>query len=213
MPSTSEPLRVVLYARVSTILQEDPEAQIEALERVGATRQWVIVDRLIERASGADRKRPELARAVGMLRAGRARAIAAVSLDRITRSAAHLFELLAELGAYAGELICVRDGELDTTTPTGRAFLAVRAVFAELERDLARERAREHVKVRKARGLPVGRPRGLAERHLPELVELRRAGATWSAVARHAAARGWGTYAPSSVARTVSRAIAASAGP
>jgi DNA invertase Pin-like site-specific DNA recombinase len=201
--------RVVLYARVSTILQEDPGAQLLELERVGQARSWQIVAKLVERASGADRQRPELAKGIALLRAGRANVLASVSLDRVTRSTLHLLELIQELNAYRAELVCVRDGQLDTTTPTGRAFIMVRGIFAELERELSRERSREHSAVRRARGEHVGRPPGLDPvAQVPLLVELRRNGQSWSQVAAYARAQGWGDLEPGSVARTVTRAIA-----
>jgi len=165
------PPRAILYARVSTVLQEQPEMQLGELRRVAASRSWSVAGELVERASGADRKRPRLAEAMATIAAGRANILAAVSLDRITRSVGHLIELVDDLQSYRAELVCPRDGQLDTTTAQGRAFLVVRGVFAELERELARERAREFSRERAAQGLPIGRPKAIPPRALVLLAQ------------------------------------------
>ena len=48
---------------------------------------------------------------------------------------------------------------MDTTTPAGRAFLQIQAAFAEMERNIIRQRGREGVKAARARGRKGGRPR------------------------------------------------------
>ena len=48
---------------------------------------------------------------------------------------------------------------MDTTTPAGRAFLQIQAAFAEMERNLLRQRVLEGVEAARARGRKGGRPR------------------------------------------------------
>ena len=48
---------------------------------------------------------------------------------------------------------------MDTTTPAGRAFLQIQAAFAEMERNIIRQRVREGVKAARAHGRKSGRPR------------------------------------------------------
>ena len=48
---------------------------------------------------------------------------------------------------------------MDTTTPTGRAFLQIQAAFAEMERNVIRQRVLEGVRAARARGRKGGRPR------------------------------------------------------
>ena len=48
---------------------------------------------------------------------------------------------------------------MDTTEPAGRAFLQIQAAFAEMERNIIRQRIREGVKAARARGRKGGRPR------------------------------------------------------
>jgi DNA invertase Pin-like site-specific DNA recombinase len=208
MPPKVSGVRAVLYARVSTELQEHPDLQIDELRRVAAARGWVIVGELIERASGADRNRPKLAKAVAMIRQARARVLAAVSLDRISRSVRHTVELIDELKVYNGELVCVRDGELDTTTAAGRAFVGVRSVFAQLERDLASERAREAKASLKARGLPTGGQPLLATPAATErAIQLRLNGARWREVIATLEVEGFGAIGESTMRRAATAKV------
>jgi DNA invertase Pin-like site-specific DNA recombinase len=48
---------------------------------------------------------------------------------------------------------------MDATTPHGRAMLQMAAVFAELERDMIRERVVAGLKRARAQGVTLGRPK------------------------------------------------------
>ena len=48
---------------------------------------------------------------------------------------------------------------MDTTTPAGRAFLQIQAAFAEMERNLIRQRVKEGIAAARVRGRTGGRPR------------------------------------------------------
>jgi DNA invertase Pin-like site-specific DNA recombinase len=211
-PHGSE-LCVVPYARVSTKLQEHPDAQVAELRRVGANRGWRwACEPFIETASGADRARPELARAMALIRAGRANALAAVSLDRISRSLTHTLEIFETLAAHGAALICTRDGDLDTTTPAGMAMMQLRAVFAEFERALARERSREYAAVRKSQGLRTGRPDSLSAAALARAIELRTGPRppSWRAIRAQLVSEGFPSHPPATLHR---RAQQAAGGP
>lgn len=202
-------MRVVAYARVSTKLQEHPGAQLGELRRVGHARGWEIVGEFIETASGGDKKRPQLAAALGAIRRGEARGLVAVSMDRIARSVPHLLDIVGDLGAWRGELICPRDGQLDTTTAAGRMFFHVRAAMAEFERDLARERAREYIAVRRAQGLPHGRRDTLGPQALQMAISLRLGAAPmpWRSIAGYLATAGMGNHQAATVCRRVREAM------
>lgn len=197
---------MVPYARVSTQLQEHPDAQIAELRKVGEARGWQwACDPLIETASGADRQRPKLAAALSLLRSGKANALAAVSLDRVSRSLAHVLELIELFNAYGAALICTRDGDLDTTTPTGRAFVQLRGLFAEFERALSSERSREYAATRKAAGLQVGRRDSMSAAALDRAVALRTGARppSWRAIARQLQAEGFTSHPAATLSRRV----------
>lgn len=193
---------VVLYARVSTELQEHPDLQIDELRRVAEARGWRIIAEFIERASGANRKRPRLAEAMALIREGKARVLAAVSLDRISRSLQHLLTICDEIEAFGGHLVSTRDGELDTTTPSGKAFIHLRGVFAEFERNLASERARECARSLKARGMSAGGPKLTVTPFAARMAaELRFAGASWREVLARLEMEGHGTISRPTIQR------------
>src|SRR6266516_609729 len=136
------------YARVSTRDQQ-PQAQLDALQRAGCAR--VFVD---HGASGRLARRPELDRALDYLRPGDQLVI--TKLDRIGRSVRHLIELAGQLAARDVDLVVLHQA-IDTTTPGGRLFFHLLAAFAEFEADLASERTRDGLEAARARGRAGGR--------------------------------------------------------
>lgn len=213
MNSITSGRSVVLYARVSTILQQNAKAQLAELRTVGKARGWKIVGEFTEQASGADNDRPQLAAALAVLRTGRGRILAAVSLDRVTRSLAHLLQLLDILQSYRADLVCTRDGALDTTTASGRAFIAVRGVFAQMERELDSERSREFAAIRKAQGLPNGRPQLMTVGAVVRALQLRRRTEddgrihTWAWIAARLQEEGFGEISAATICRRVGEAV------
>lgn len=204
---------VVLYARVSTILQQNAAAQLAELRTVARARGWKIVAEFTEQASGADDERPKLLAALEVLRSGRAKLLAAVSLDRVTRSLSHLLKLIDILQDYSADLVCTRDGNLDTTTASGRAFLQVRGVFAEMERSLDSERAKEFAAIRKAQGLPNGRPQIMTIGAVARALQLRKRKEdngtvhTWAWIAARLEEEGFGEISAATICRRVGEAV------
>jgi DNA invertase Pin-like site-specific DNA recombinase len=176
--------RALLYARVSTADKgQDYTAQLEELRAVAAQRGWDVVAEYSDVTSGKHALRPGLFEAVNRCRAGGVDVFAAVSTDRIARSVRNLLDLVEELEAVGVKLAATREGALDATTPQGRAFLQVRAVFAELERNLISERIREGLRIRKARGVVLGRRRTIDHAQIPRAQQLRARGKSWSQIA------------------------------
>ena len=66
----------------------------------------------------------------------------------------------------------------DTSTSTGRMFLAVSAAMADVERDLIRTRTAEGRSRAQARGQHMGRPPALTVQQQAEARQRRREGAT-----------------------------------
>ena len=92
------------YARVST-LDQKPALQIDALKSVGCERIFT------EKASGAQRDRPELKAALEYLRSGDT--LVVWKLDRLARSMRQLIETVEDLQARGIELrsLTERDGK------------------------------------------------------------------------------------------------------
>lgn len=176
--------RALLYARVSTADKgQDYTAQLEELRRVAEQRGWEVVAEFNDITSGTKASRPGLDAARAAARAGGVDIFAAVATDRIARSVQNLLDLVGELEACGVKLAATREGALDTTTPQGKAFMQVRAVFAELERNLIAERVKEGIKVRRARGQRWGRKPRIDYSLLERARQLRAEGKTWPAIA------------------------------
>jgi DNA invertase Pin-like site-specific DNA recombinase len=143
----------------------------------------LVVGEFHDVTSGTKALRPGLFEAMNRCRAGGVDVFAAVATDRVARSVRQLLDLVDELEALGVKLSATREGALDATTPQGRAFLQVRAVFAELERNLISERIREGLAIRKARGVQLGRPRTIDHLKIGAARELRRRGESWAGIA------------------------------
>jgi putative DNA-invertase from lambdoid prophage Rac len=150
------PLRVGLYARVSTHDQQTLPLQIRTLREYAAKRGWRIVAQIKEVGSGAAQR--EL-RAT-LIAAARRREIDVVlvwRLDRWGRSVADLVSTLQELQHLGVGFVSLTEA-LDLTTPAGRAMAGLLAVFAEFERDILRERVRAGLVHARQQGKQLGRP-------------------------------------------------------
>ena len=69
------------------------------------------------------------------------------------RRASELITLIGELDQRGVEFRAI-NSPMGTTTPAGRAFLQIQAAFAEMERNVIRQRVREGVKAARGAGDP-----------------------------------------------------------
>ena len=79
-------------------------------------------------------------------------------LSRLTRSLLDLLETTRILKQRRIELVSLRE-KIDTTSATGRCFLAMMGAIHQMERELRAERAAAGRASAKARGRTGGRPR------------------------------------------------------
>ena len=144
------------YARVSTEDQK-LDAQHDVLTAAGAERVFV------DKASGARDDRPGLAEALSHLREGDC--LAVTKLDRLGRGLRSLLDFIEALRTRGIAFRSLGDA-IDTTTAQGRFFLAIVGAFAEMERELIRERTTAGLAAARARGRRGGRPSKLTTRQL-----------------------------------------------
>lgn len=195
-PGHTKQPRAVLYARISTTeKRQNWRAQLQELRRVAQHRGWKVVAEYHDVTSGRNSKRPGLQAALAVCRAGGAEIFAAVDVDRIARSAVHFLNLLGNLDAINVQMSCTRDPNFDTTTPTGRHAVQMRAAYAELEGRLIGQRIKESLAIKRANGVKLGAPRRYNYRHLPSVLRLRRLKppTPWNAIANRfgGSAGGW----------------------
>ena len=110
-------MALVAYARVSTE-DQSTDSQMLALRQAGCS---VIFE---EHASGGDRDRPVLAKALASLRTGDTLVVARI--DRLARSLFHLLEVIDGLEQRGIAFKSLGD-PIDTTSPQGRFALQVPA--------------------------------------------------------------------------------------
>ena len=141
------------YARISTAEGKQVlDRQLDALREAGCERVFE------DRASGAKQAedRPGLAACLDWVRKGDV--LVVLDLDRLGRLAGELVRLIDDLAARGVGFRAI-NSPMDTTTPQGRAFLQIQAAFAEMERNVIRQRVREGLAAARARGRKGGRPR------------------------------------------------------
>src|ERR1700739_2931539 len=157
--STRPIARVALYARVSTLNNQDPEMQLAELREDADRRGWQITEEYTDQgASGAKESRPALSRLMADACRRRFDAILVWKIDRFGRSLKHLVNSLAELAALGVAFISLRDN-LDLSTPSGRLMFQIIGAMAEFERALIQERVRAGLRNARAKGKHLGRPR------------------------------------------------------
>lgn len=147
---------LVGYARVSTH-DQNPELQLDALEKVACEKVY------IEKASGAQRDRPELKAAIDYMRAGDT--LVVWKLDRLARSIKQLIETVEALEKREIGFRSLTE-TIDTTTSGGRLVFHIFAGLAEFERSIIRERTRAGLDSAKARGRLGGRPPSMADKDI-----------------------------------------------
>jgi DNA invertase Pin-like site-specific DNA recombinase len=96
----------------------------------------------------------DLLNAIG---SGAASVIYTKTLTRLGRSVRELYRVLELAETHGCRISTMKEGVIDPRSPIGRAQFGMLAVFAEFERDLAVERARDNVASRRAAGVPMGR--------------------------------------------------------
>lgn len=151
-PSVADIAQRIGYARVSTDDQR-LDLQKDALTAAGCDR--VFEDKL----SGARVQRPGLDGALSHLRRGDT--LVVWRLDRLGRTTHQLIGLLEQFERDGIKLRSLQDG-IDPSTAMGKAMLQIGAVFAEMERNLMRERTRAGLSAARARGRLGGRPPALS---------------------------------------------------
>ena len=136
------------YARVSTE-DQTPLPQTDALRMAGCGEIFE------EHASGGDRARPVLARALERVEAGDT--LIVVRIDRLARSLAHLLEVIEQLEVKGAHFRSLKD-PIDTASPQGKFTLQVLGAAAEFERALIRERTKAGLASARAKGRVGGNP-------------------------------------------------------
>jgi DNA invertase Pin-like site-specific DNA recombinase len=144
------------YARVSTQAQ-DLALQLDALKNEGCEKIFQ------EKASGAQRDRPELKAALGYMRKGDT--LVVWKIDRLARSMKQLIETIEAFQDRGIGLKSMQD-PIDTSSPSGKLVFHIFAALAEFERGVIRERTTAGLRAARERGRVGGRPPALSAKDL-----------------------------------------------
>lgn len=148
-------MKFVCYTRVSTQKQGlGLDAQLDAAQRYAASVGGKIIAIYSEKESGKRNDRPELAMAVDHAKTEGATLLIA-KLDRLSRNGVFLINLYEQLAAAGVDVKAADMPNLNTIT------LFVMAGLAEQERKMISGRTRDALAVLKARGVKLGRPKGV----------------------------------------------------
>jgi DNA invertase Pin-like site-specific DNA recombinase len=195
--SQPHPIRVALYARVSTRdKDQDPEVQLAPLRDYSAARGWHAVE-YVDHASAADMTgRTAWARLIEHARQRLVDLVLVWKLDRAFRSTLHCLRTL-EGWEHSGVGFACLTQPIDTTSPTGRLLLTILAAVAEFERSLIAERVREGMAHARRNGARIGRPPAAERPHVARHLESVRAEVEAGTLSKRGAARrlrvGFGT--------------------
>jgi DNA invertase Pin-like site-specific DNA recombinase len=186
-PPSGHAERALGYASVSASDREgteDVNEQVRAIEtaceRLGLTLVNVVRD--VESHATSDLRRPGLTFALDRLAAGEASCLVVTSLERLTRTAAHLGTMLGWIEECKARLV-VLDLDLDTGTREGKLGARALATVGRLERKKVEERTRkglEAARHSRRSGRPAVSDRPSLERRI---FEMRAQGMTLQAIA------------------------------
>ena len=135
---------MVLYARISVSKEESVsvERQLAAGRKLAEARGWEVIGEFTDDGVSATASRPEdRAGWKALLAADGFDAVIIWKVDRLARKVLDFLHVDAVLQARGAGLIAVED-PIDMTTPMGRAFATILAVFGEMEAEAIRARVR-----------------------------------------------------------------------
>jgi DNA invertase Pin-like site-specific DNA recombinase len=158
------------------------EDQEKAIRKECAKRGFELVALYSDSILPEGRGRPALSAALASLNEGNGSILMITKLDRLTRSM-HVAARVLASAQRGGWAIVALDSAVDTTSTGGGALIQVLALFDEMERKLLGEReARPQLSIRRP-AARLGRPSTLSSDIVERIVDQRKQGATWAAIA------------------------------
>jgi site-specific DNA recombinase len=151
-------MTVALYCRVSTTEQADNghsiEEQIDRLTLYCQSMGWTVFDKYIDAGfSGAKLDRPDLKRLIRDVKAGKLDRVLVYKLDRLSRSQKDTLYLIEDVFLSNSTDFVSMSENFDTSSPFGKAMIGILAVFAQLEREMIKERMAMGIDARAKKGL------------------------------------------------------------
>jgi DNA invertase Pin-like site-specific DNA recombinase len=172
-------MKILGYARVSTVDQEETgkslDAQEYAIRYHAAGKLWNVASVAKEHGSGKDLGREKLQSTLLKLVQGEADGLVVTRLDRLTRSLADFCQLV-EWFKQADKTLVVLDFDLDTSTPAGELIAHMMAALAQWQRRVIGENTRLALEEKRRRGEPINQGSIMDRPELMEQIRLWHAG-------------------------------------
>lgn len=141
----------IAYIRVSTI-EQNIARQEEMFKDLNIDKYF------IEKVSGKNIKdRIELQKMMDYVREDDI--VVVESISRFGRSLQDLLFLINQLNKKNVQFVSIKEGDIDTTTPTGKLVFSIFSSLAEFERETIKQRQAEGIAIAKANGVYKGRKR------------------------------------------------------
>jgi DNA invertase Pin-like site-specific DNA recombinase len=163
-------MKVAIFARVSTTDRQTTDRQINDLRDLCANQSWTIVETIAEHVSGAkaniDREGVQQLFALAQRRA--IQKVIVTEISRIGRNVAESVQIIETLTA-AGVSLYIQNIGMETLLADGRTNFMFKPIlltlvgFAEMERELLRERIKSGLDTARRKGKKLGRPAGATE--------------------------------------------------
>ena len=174
--------KVAIYVRVSSEEQRH-DLQVTELEEYARRKDWTILRKFEDTASGASPNRKMLGELMQECRAHRINTVLIWKLDRLYRSMKHAVTAISELQGLGVDVVSIKEN-LDLTEPTGRLMAHVLMAFAEWELSTIRMRVRSGMAAARARGVQIGRRSVISPTIIQEVYRLTDSGLSIRAVER-----------------------------
>lgn len=175
--------RVGIYARVSTLERgQDPENQLEVLREYADRRGFEVAHEFVDRASGANDKRPAYQELRAAARHREIDVVLVWRYDRFARSLTALVNALEEFRALGVDFVS-RQEQIDTTSPQGKLFFGIVSSMAEFESSLISERVKLGMDRARRQGKRISRP-PIPSKTQQEIRRLRGRGMSFRRVAK-----------------------------
>jgi DNA invertase Pin-like site-specific DNA recombinase len=143
------------YARVSAA-DQNLDTQIEQLKEYGCEEIFQ------EKITGVAERKPVFERLLSVVQPGDS--IVVTRIDRLGRDTLQMLTLIEDLNKR-GVRLEIMNLPFDANNSMGKALMQVAMVFAQLERDMTKEKQRAGIELAKRRGVYRGRPHTYTKRH------------------------------------------------
>ena len=163
-------MNVAIFARVSTTDRQTTDRQINDLRDLCANQSWTIVETIAEHVSGAKANidREGVQQLFALAKRRTIQKVIVTEISRIGRNVAESVQIIETLTA-AGVSLYIQNIGMETLLADGRTNFMFKPIlltlvgFAEMERELLRERIKSGLDTARRKGKKLGRPAGATE--------------------------------------------------